>query len=100
MVASNPDTFVARSIVGTANQVVVTNGSGVAGNISLGLPQSINTGATVQFGSVQAAYKASAGTSGASATVTCYVADTNGTSANKLLTLEFLDGLFIGHAIA
>ena len=43
------DTFTGRTITGTANQVVVTNGNGVSGNPTLSLPQSIHTGATPQF---------------------------------------------------
>lgn len=43
------DTFVGRTITGTANQVVVTNGNGVSGNPTLSLPQSIHTGASPTF---------------------------------------------------
>ena len=39
----------ARTITGTANQVTVTNGDGVAGNPTLSLPQSISTTSTPQF---------------------------------------------------
>lgn len=42
-------TAAARTITGTANQVIVTNGDGVAGNPSLSLPQSIATTSTPQF---------------------------------------------------
>ena len=45
-------TFTGRTITGTANQVLVTNGNGVAGNPTLSLPQSIDTGAAVAFGSL------------------------------------------------
>ncbi len=41
--------FAERTILGTANQVIVTNGDGVAGNPILSLPQNINTGASPQF---------------------------------------------------
>lgn len=41
-----------RTITGTANQITVTNGDGVAGNPTLSLPQDIHTGATPTFGSV------------------------------------------------
>ena len=41
--------YVLASLSGTANQVSITNG---AGTITLGLPQSIHTGAGVQFGSI------------------------------------------------
>jgi hypothetical protein len=40
-----------RALVGTANQVVVTDG-GANGNVVLSLPQSIDTSATVNFGDV------------------------------------------------
>lgn len=36
------DTFAGRTITGTANQVTVTNGDGVAGNPTLSLPATIN----------------------------------------------------------
>ncbi|MCA1615057.1 MAG: hypothetical protein LC795_15675 [Acidobacteria bacterium] len=44
------DTFAGRTITGTADQVTVTNGSGVAGNPTLSLPQSIATTSTPTFG--------------------------------------------------
>lgn len=44
------DTFVARTITGTTNQVNVSNGNGVAGNPTLSLPQSIATTSTPTFG--------------------------------------------------
>ncbi len=51
MVATAVNTFAIRTIVGaSANQVIVTNGSGLAGNPSLSLPQDIDTAAVVQFG--------------------------------------------------
>ena len=43
-------TAAARTITGTANQVIVANGDGVAGNPTLALPQSIATTSTPQFG--------------------------------------------------
>ena len=42
-------TAAARTITGTANQVVVSNGDGVSGNPTLSLPQSIATTSTPQF---------------------------------------------------
>jgi hypothetical protein len=45
-------TAAARSIVGTANRVTVTNGDGVAGNPTLTGPQDIHTGATPTFSSL------------------------------------------------
>jgi len=41
--------FAGRTIVGTTNQVVITNGDGVAGNPTISLPQNIHTGATPTF---------------------------------------------------
>jgi len=49
-----------RALVGTSNQITVTDG-GANGNITLSLPQSINTGAAVSFGSVALAGTAGAG---------------------------------------
>jgi hypothetical protein len=40
---------VARTITGTANQVVVSNGDGVSGNPTLSLPQDIDVGAAPTF---------------------------------------------------
>ncbi len=37
-----PDTFAARSIVGTAGQIILTNGDGVSGNPTIGLSTGIN----------------------------------------------------------
>lgn len=45
------DTFVGRTLTGTANQVIVTNGDGVAGNPTFSLPQSIATTSNVTFAS-------------------------------------------------
>jgi hypothetical protein len=46
-----PNTFTQRSIVGTANQITVTNGSGVAGNPTLSLPTALTfTGFTITGG--------------------------------------------------
>ncbi len=46
---TGPGAFAERTIIGTPNQVIVTNGDGVAGNPILSLPQNINTGASPQF---------------------------------------------------
>ncbi|MEW6212375.1 MAG: hypothetical protein AB1631_28880 [Acidobacteriota bacterium] len=42
-------TGTARTLTGTSNQVVVTNGDGVSGNPTFSTPQDIHTGATPQF---------------------------------------------------
>lgn len=49
LVQTGTDTFTKRTITGTANQVIVTNGDGVSGNPTLSLPQSIATTSTPQF---------------------------------------------------
>ena len=46
LLIGNGTNYTLTTITGTSNQVVVNNGSG---SITLSLPQSINTGATVQF---------------------------------------------------
>lgn len=43
------DTFAGRTITGTANQVSVSNGDGVAGNPTLSTPQNIHSGASPTF---------------------------------------------------
>ena len=43
------DTFAGRTLTGTANQVVISNGDGVAGNPTFSLPQDIHTGASPTF---------------------------------------------------
>lgn len=48
------DAFSARTLTGTTNQVSITNGSGSGGDPVFSLPQSINTGATVQFSVLRA----------------------------------------------
>jgi hypothetical protein len=46
------DTFTGRTLTGTANQVLIADGDGVAGNPTFSLPQSIHTSAGVAFASV------------------------------------------------
>lgn len=43
------DTFVGRTITGTTDQIVVTDGNGVSGNPTLSLPQAIATASSPQF---------------------------------------------------
>jgi len=43
------NTWALRTLVGTANQVIIANGDGVAGNPTFSLPQNIHTAATPQF---------------------------------------------------
>jgi len=46
-----PDSFAARTVTGTANEIAVANGSGVAGNPTLSLPAALTfTGKTVTGG--------------------------------------------------
>lgn len=42
-----------RTLTGTANQVVVTNGTGVSGNPTFSLPQNIDTGASPTFAALK-----------------------------------------------
>lgn len=53
----------ARTIIGTSNQITVTNGDGVSGNPTLSTPQDIHTGASPTF-----AYIMSSGSLGLGAT--------------------------------
>lgn len=51
VVANASSTFVARTLTGTANEITVTNGDGVAGNPTLSLPSALTfTGKTVTGG--------------------------------------------------
>ncbi len=47
-----PDTFTGRTLTGTANQITVTNGDGVAGNPTLSTPQDIATTSSPTFTAV------------------------------------------------
>lgn len=52
IVATSATTLAARTLTGTANQITVANGNGVAGNPTLSLPQDIHTAATPTFASL------------------------------------------------
>ena len=52
VVQTAADTFIGRTILGTATQIIVTNGDGVGGDIQLTLPQDIDTAATPTFNGV------------------------------------------------
>lgn len=54
VVQTGTDTFTKRTIVGTNNQVVVTNGTGESGDPTLSLPQDIHTGANPTFANITA----------------------------------------------
>jgi hypothetical protein len=82
---STGNTLTKATLTGTANQITVTNG---AGSITLSTPQSINTGASVQFGSFGVGTAAS-GTTGeirATNNVTAYYSDDR--LKNKLGKIE------------
>lgn len=61
------DTFTGRTITGTTNQIIITNGNGVSGNPTLGLPQDIATTSSVQFGTL--------GVGGAPASTSVFTSD-------------------------
>lgn len=46
------DTFTGRTITGTANQVIVSNGNGVSGNPTLSTPQDIGTSSSPTFAQI------------------------------------------------
>jgi len=51
-VRTTTDTWAQRTLTGTANQVIISNGDGVSGNPTFTLPQSIHTAADVTFNSL------------------------------------------------
>lgn len=52
IVQTVPGTYTSRTITGTTNQVIVTQGSGVGGNPTLALPQDIHISAAPTFSSL------------------------------------------------
>lgn len=85
-------TWAGRTITGTANQVSVSNGDGVAGNPTLSAPQDIHTAATPTFAAL------TLGTGNLLADIltraVIAVADTAGGGTDALLTVDLfrLDG--------
>ncbi len=49
LIRTGVNTYAERSVIGTTDQINVSNGNGVSGNISLSLPQSINTTNSPEF---------------------------------------------------
>jgi hypothetical protein len=49
LVQTAADTFAKRTLTGTSNQVIITNGDGTTGNPTFSLPQSIATSSTPSF---------------------------------------------------
>lgn len=85
------DTFTGRTLTGTTNQVSISNGSGVSGNPTFSLPQSIDTGASVTFATLSATTSVTtpsitnAGTLALSATSTNVITlSTNGSEAARI----------------
>jgi hypothetical protein len=77
-VRTNTDTWTQRTLTGTTNQVVITNGSGVSGNPTFSLPQSIATTSDVNFNTVTTASYVAANSLTGYAGITNYVS--SGTS--------------------
>ncbi len=92
------NTLTKATLTGTSNQITVTNGNG---SITLATPQSINTSASVQFGSFGVGTAAS-GTTGeirATNNVTAYYSDERlktklGNIDNPLSKVESLSGFY------
>lgn len=79
LVQTAPDTFVGRSIAGTAGQVVITNGNGVSGNPTISLADSGVSPGTYSSVTVDAKGRVTAGTTSAANAVTEPM--TNGTAS-------------------
>lgn len=61
------DTWAVRTLMGTTNQVTVTNGDGVSGNPTISLPQNIHTAADVTFKSMTISESQTVSTAGSHA---------------------------------
>lgn len=89
--ASN--TWANRTLTGTANQVVISDGDGVSGNPTFSLPQSIGTGSSPTFAGMtltgfSGLVKASTGALSASTLVNADVAANAAIDYSKLATLS------------
>lgn len=98
LLIGNGTGYTLAAITGTSNQITVTNG---AGSITLSTPQSINTGASVQFGSfgVGTAASGTAGEIRATNNVTAYYSDDRlktklGKIENALDKIDQLNGFY------
>ena len=81
-------TFAKRTLTGTANQVVISNGTGVSGNPTFSTPQDIGTASVPTFGGVILATGGSLKTStSAGNTALLQAYDVNGTAYTTFATL-------------
>lgn len=96
------DTIVARTITGTANQVTVTNGDGVAGNPTLSLPADVDIATTLDVGTVTGIAAATMRVGGdVRVGGTIYANDfvlTGGSGSGVGIVLDNLDDVIIGTA--
>lgn len=88
VVQTGTDSFTKRTLTGTANQVIVTNGDGVSGNPTFSLPQSIGIASTVTFGGMALqnnAFIVGTVTAGTSYNIAAY--DVDGAARVNFITL-------------